>query len=172
MKKTLTNHIYDLWESYYDYLVKMGFRTAGTGSFRRVLSRGQVVIKIPVDKDGYLDNVIEARAWHKYKSKPTDLGIPLAPCRMLPNGYGSLMMVRLDRHGRHPSDLPLWTQQGDIGGDQIGLWKDKLMAYDYALEITERLAWEREFGWTNSFFQRNGTYTRLLKRLDELEKAA
>src|SRR5271167_1192860 len=78
------------------HLQSAGFQYEGQGTFRIVYRRGMVVIKVPRNGDGIVDNRTEAAAWHKYKSRPTPKGYRLAPCRMLANGCQ--MMVAVDRY--------------------------------------------------------------------------
>lgn len=147
---TLENYILDYWKNAAIHHLKLaGFRYLDSGSFRRVYSRGNIVIKLPHCIDGYIDNVMEARGWRKYKNKPTEWGARFAPCRLLPDGL--LMMVKVDYSNITYSSLPNWAKQMD--GAQIGTWKGKLVSYDFALNMTERLKWEKEFGWKKTFFQ-------------------
>lgn len=47
-------------------------------------------------------------------------------------------------------DRPDWSEK--IDGAQVGIYKGKYVAFDYALEIVERLQWEREWGKRSIFF--------------------
>lgn len=128
------------------------FTYLGAGSFREVYARRNIVIKIPMTTDGLNDNIIEARAWKKYKNKPTSMGAYLAPCRLLPNGC--LMMVKVndeftDEEYKKLDDLS-WTS--DIDAQQVGKYKNKIVAYDYALDTKERYEWEKEFEVKSEFF--------------------
>jgi hypothetical protein len=94
-----------------------------------------------------IDNRVEAAAWRKYKSQPTDLGIHLAPCRLLTNGC--LMMVTIEK--LNAWDHPLWAKK--IDGQQVGSYKGKTVAYDYALDVTERHIWEEEWKVMSEYFR-------------------
>lgn len=129
-------------------LVKRGFEHVGGGMFREAYMRKGVVIKVPHNRDGYVDNRTEAAAWRKYRNKPTSLGVYLAPCRLLPNGC--LMMRAVDTERPNYSSLPTWAQSIDCS--QVGFYKGRLVAYDYALDIMEREEWEMNWGTASNFF--------------------
>lgn len=127
-----------------------GFEIIGNGGFRDTYQRKGVVIKIPRNRDGEIDNIVESTAWHKYKSSVTSLGIYLAPCRILHNGC--LMMATVKLLPNFES-CPKWVK-GMHDGWQVGTYKDRIVAYDYALEIAERTEWEDEWGFHSDFFQK------------------
>lgn len=125
----------------------VGFQFLDRGSFREVYDRGNVVIKIPQNTDGLLDNHVEARAYRKYRNGPTREGIYVVPCRLLPNGC--LMMPKVERYV--PDSLwPKWAEI--IDGAQIGMHKGRVVAYDCALDLVERFEWEREWNRYSEFF--------------------
>ena len=140
-----------------EHLLASGFERVGQGSFRRVYERNRVVIKIPINRDGTMDNCVEALGYKKYRNGPTDLGLRLAPCRILPNGC--LMMVAVDRYNgyNHPwNNVP-------TDGEQNGYFKGRLVAYDYACDLTERAAWERDCnfeGWWRDNYAPNRSHLR------------
>lgn len=127
------------YDKFISNLEKMNFEYLGQGSFRMVYKRGKIVIKIPLSVAGLLDNMAEHRAYHTYFSKRTKQGFKLAPCRLLPNG--TLMMVAM--RFTWDAKLPRWATM--IDGHQVGQYKGKTVAYDYALNLVERLEWEEEW---------------------------
>ena len=145
------NFVFDAYESFLVSLEKRGFVYLGRGDFRRVYCRDKVVVKIPSSRHGAIDNYMEARAWHKYRNNPTPIGASLAPCRLLPNWC--LMMMTVETYSREESSRFGWSR--DIDKSQVGLYKGRVVAYDYALNLTERLSWERELkiAKESSFFQ-------------------
>jgi hypothetical protein len=134
--------------NFVEQLEAAGFEHIGFGSFRQTFMRGNIVVKVPRNPDGITDNMMEAMAWRKYKSKPTDQGIYLAPCRLLPNMC--LMMVAVDDSLDY-DEKPAWAACIDC--KQVGKYKDRVVAFDYALDLTERHRWERELNIEWSFFQ-------------------
>jgi hypothetical protein len=137
----------DKYSEFRHYLVRHGFTKIGSGSFRSVYTRKKVVVKVPRNGDGEIDNRVEDRAWHKYKSQETSQGIFLAPCRLLPNGC--LMMVRVDV-SYEGKIAPAWSAW--IDGEQVGIRKDKWLSFDYALDIRERRQWEQEWGEISEYY--------------------
>ncbi len=140
------------FDSFVQHLINAGFKPAGWGSFRRTYIRGNVVIKVPRNPDGVIDNLMEAKAWRKYRSEPTDQGIYLAPCRLLPNG--ALMMVAIEHLAY--DDKPHWSSTIDC--NQVGRYKDRVVAYDFALDLSERHKWEKELSIEPGFFQHTWLY--------------
>lgn len=140
-------HIGSKYESFKKHLESRGFTKVDNGSFRVVYRRNRVVIKVPRNGDGEIDNLVEARGWQKYKSEPTDDGIPLAPCRLLPNGC--LMMVEVKMvivdESKHK-----WVNK--IEGWQVGEYRGRMVAYDYALSLNERSDWEEEWGVCSDYY--------------------
>lgn len=145
----------DLYDAFIDHLEKAGFTYIGSGGFRKTYARNKVVIKVPYSQDGVYDNLTEARAWAKFKSKPTKYGIELAPCRLLPNGC--LMMVKVERKIDKNIKVPMWAN--DVDGGQVGQYKNKIVAYDYALDVAERKIWEKEWKVKKSFYSES-SYSR------------
>lgn len=144
-------------ESFYNPFSKLledhkGFKYFDFGSFRSVWSNKDYVIKIPVDKDGLLDNLMEAKAWKKYKNNPTNLGIVLAPCRLLSNF--ALLMPFINTCTYHQKELIEWSDKVDA--QQIGMLNGRTVAYDFAHNLTERLTWETELGVSESWFRKLG----------------
>lgn len=130
-------------------LLWKGFLYSGSGSFRRGYERKNLIVKVPITRDGILDNYMEAKAWRKYKNNPTSLGILLAPCRLLSNYC--LIMPRLERT-YDTGNLPSWVDSVDR--EQVGFRNGRVMAFDYAIDLQERLKWEMDLKIKNTFFQR------------------
>lgn len=126
-----------LWNSTIDSIYKkfaqklksIGFKPLDCGSYRMVWQRKGIVIKIPLNESGILDNMVESAVWHLYKSKPTPQGYYLAPSRLLKNNC--LMMVSVDVDS--DDDLPAWAYT--IDACQVGIYKNRFVAYDYALDV-------------------------------------
>ena|SRR5208282_1153937 len=136
---------------FYDFEVQLkdiGFKYVDQGSFRRTFVRNKIVVKVPHNKDGIIDNRVEATAWRKYRDKPTSRGLKLAPCRLLSNGC--LLMVKLNLGGK--GRYPKWVYDCHTDGRQLGLYKRRYVLYDYACEIPERHKWEKEWGVESEFF--------------------
>jgi hypothetical protein len=138
---------------YYLTESRNNFIYLGAGSFRRVFRRGNIVIKVPKNQDGLYDNMIEAYAWKKLRDKPSEHGIVCTPCRLLSNGC--LMMVFIDTSdwmlGGGEENKPAWSIR--IDGRQVGKYKNRWVAFDYALDLIERHAWERALKIESYFFQ-------------------
>jgi len=117
-----------------DNLLSKGFARLGQGSFRVTFGRGKVVVKVPYNQNGFEDNLTEAFNWRKYRDKPNLNGYLFAPCRLLPDA--TLMMVHVDTKVFH-EELPHWTRY--IDGQQVGRYKGKLVAYDYACDAGHQL---------------------------------
>lgn len=131
-----------------------GLTAIGRGSYRVVYARAtnsKTVIKVPRNLDGEYDNIIEARAWRELRSTPSHYGIRLAPCRLLPDK--SLMMVRVEKAPYEV--LPAWAKK--IDGAQVGYYRGKLVAYDYASDLAERFDWEEELGFQGKDFKTKGS---------------
>jgi len=127
-------------KDFIDYLESVGFESLNSGSFRVAYIRGKVVIKVPYNTDGMIDNKVEAKAYRHYRNNPTSRQLYLAPCRMLANGC--LMMVVVDTSIDVDSS-PAWTHRVDR--TQVGMYKSRYVAYDYACDIVERSHWERQW---------------------------
>lgn len=140
------------------HLTQHKFNYLGEGDFRIVYGRGNdfrkptMVIKVPTNRNGIIDNIMEFKAWKKYGHGPTDLGIYLAPCRLLSNNALMMPYVAAWNYGRDRFP-PKWADQLDCY--QCGLYRGRIVAFDYALNIRERYQWERELKIRNSFFQRS-----------------
>jgi hypothetical protein len=130
-----------------EHLTDNGFTYLGQGSFRQVYGRGNIVIKVPMNDDGAIDNMVEARAWKEARSKKTRLGLYVAPCRLLIND--SLMMVKVVEADY--DSLPAWCTV--IDQRQAGYYKNRVVAFDFALDTLERLMWEKEWGVRSNFFR-------------------
>lgn len=141
----------EVYDAMTDEVKNAGFSYVGAGMFRTVYIRDKVVIKVPHNQDGFIDNRTEAAAWRKFRNNPTPFGVHLAPCRLLPNGC--LMMMAVDTDYGEFSDLPGWARSVDCS--QVGFYKERLVAYDYALDVLEREEWEKEWGTASKFFHQN-----------------
>lgn len=128
------------------YLESKGFSLIGSGLFRRTFVRKKIVVKIPRRMDGLLDNQSEALTWHKYRERQTSSGIYVAPCRLLSNGC--LMMVKVDSSQRFAEE---WTRLLD--GRQAGKYKDRIVAYDFGLDVDERAQLEKNWGLNQTYYQ-------------------
>ena len=118
---------------HYDFVLQLlnrGFKYLDHGAFRHTFVRGRVVIKVPRGNLGITDNRTEALAYRKWKSHPTEKGLILAPCRLLPNDC--LMMVTVDLEHEW-NGAPPWVYR--IEGAQAGLYKGHWVAYDYAYDV-------------------------------------
>ena len=135
----LTNgQVRDLYRPFSKEIENMGYEYRSNGCFRNVYHRKGYVIKIPKSTDGVVDNIMEARAYSLYKNAPTSRGIYLAPCKLLPNLSLLMVFVRAIRDCEYPS----WAEE--VEGEQIGFYKNRPVAFDYALDLAERYAWEQE----------------------------
>lgn len=141
----------EYFDSFIDSLELRGWQWIGRGSFRKVYAKDSWVIKVPLGMDGRMDNLVEARAWKKYRSNPTSLGFKVAPCRLLSNDC--LLMVKMESINRDTYVSPRINNRATVDNDQVGMYKGQLVAYDYALDIPERISWEQELGLRSTFFQ-------------------
>jgi hypothetical protein len=82
-----------------------------------------VVVKVPHDKDEYIDNRKEAAAWKKYRTKPTSFDVYVAPHCLLSDGC--LMLVSVDSENVDYGSLLAWA----------AMYKGNLVAYDFALDV-------------------------------------
>ena len=142
----------EFYRPFKEHLLDKGFHSIGEGSFRVTYQRKNIVIKVPLNRDGVEDNMAEARGWHKYHNQPTKRGLFLAPCRLLPNN--SLMMVHVKRVSYESA--PDWAKS--IDSHQAGTYKGRIVAYDYGLELLERDEWEKEWGDDPTSFYRNSYF--------------
>jgi len=120
-------------ENYYDEyrfeLSKNGFEKIGQGASRFGYKRGKTVIKVPYNSGGYSDCIMEAYVYRRFR-RADYCGMYFAPCRLLPNAC--LMMPYLER--MNWDDVPMWAKRMD--GGQCGRYKDRIVAYDSAYDIT------------------------------------
>ena len=140
-------------EFYIDFtksILDAGLERKGRGSFRRAFKRKNSIIKVPLNADGVVDNLMEAKAYRFYKNNPTSLGIQLAPCRLLPN-YSLLMPYAAHLNFDEYNTMPEWVEM--VEGDQVGMYRGRVVAYDYALDLQERYAWEKESLIKSDYFQ-------------------
>ncbi len=148
----------EVWDNYIPFVTsikKAGFEEIDEGSFRVAFSRNNIVIKVPMNEDGEIDNRVEAAVWRKYKNNPTDRGIYLAPCRLLPNGC--LMMGKCNFDYTTGESDERWSSghwSSKVEGCQVGKYRGRIVAYDYALNVSERLALEEEWGVYGHVFRR------------------
>lgn len=118
------------------HLIEQGYKYLGSGTYRNTFinEKGNFLIKIPKNHEGTEDNKREARAYKNSWNKPYltgyQSGMKLAPCRLLPNGC--LLMVVVDIKVNY-DDLPKWARY--IDSAQVGMYKNNLVAYDYALDV-------------------------------------
>jgi hypothetical protein len=145
----------DHYEAFVRRLKSIGFHYVDSGSFRHVYCRRNIVIKIPKNYNGEIDNIMEAKAYRKYKNRPTNLGLYLAPCRMLPDNC--LMMVKVNTP-MLKDKYPVWANYDTIDRRQVGRYRNRIVAFDFALNLSERLEWEKSNGFTGSFFQNEWIY--------------
>ena len=138
------------YASFVDHLRSVGFKDIDSGCFRTVMGRKHIVIKIPHNTDGIVDNRVEATAWRKYKNRKTDNGYFLAPCRLLANGCLLMMMVDTEWE---PTKEDNWIYS--IDGAQAGRYHGRTVAYDYALNVSERVVWEEEWELYGNCFRNN-----------------
>ncbi len=141
------------FDDFEEKILEAGFNFIGQGSFRQTFARGNVVIKIPKNQDGIIDNRVEAAAWKKYHKKPTTRKLRLAPCRLLPNGCLMMVKVKVKSGGK---DFPKWLSEVQCDGRQGGLYKRRYVLYDYACDMPERHDWEKEWGVESEFFTESG----------------
>ena len=67
---------------------------------------------------------------YKYKNNKTPRGLYLAPCRLLHNRCLLMVYVEIDVYDRK---MPKWVRFVD--NEQVGIYKDRYVAYDYALDV-------------------------------------
>ncbi len=140
--------IKDRYKIFKGSLQDRGFVYVNRGTFRETYVRKNLIIKVPRNHDGIVDNRVEDWAWHHYKSKPTNRGLYLAPCKLMANEC--LAMIRLDLAG---FDCPKWV---DFiwDGQQVGKHprNKTILVYDYACDIYERYELEAKWNVTSEFF--------------------
>lgn len=132
MTPQLVQKKFDLnyYESYISYLTTVKkFKQIGEGASRIGFQRDNIVIKVPWNNQGFIDNIIEAYAYRQYRNIANVYGIVFAPCRLLSNAC--LMMPYVVRMSY--DDLPRWAQR--IDGAQAGRYKGRVVAYDSAYDL-------------------------------------
>lgn len=137
-----------VFRSFVEQLESKGFYYLGSGSFRKTWARKNVVVKIPSNLDGVVDNRVEASVWRRYRNQPNSFGYHFAPCRLLPNGC--LMMVKVEWRDMRDEDRAEWIRF--IDSNQVGKYKGRVVAYDYALDVPERIQLEKDWGIESVFF--------------------
>lgn len=115
--------------------MKRGFTYLGEGASRRGFRRDNIVVKVPrfVSEFGIEDNIVEWRAYQKYRNDPTELGFYFAPCRWMNNGCLMMPYIEKLEFGNLNLKYPSWADKIDC--NQVGLYKDKVVCYDYANDI-------------------------------------
>jgi hypothetical protein len=119
-------------------LVSNGWKFCGEGRHRRVIRRGNVIIKIPHKLSGMKANKQEASLYKGHFNQPNkETGVYYAPCRLLSNGCLMMRHVNvlddLDPCQKHI--MPKWAINME-DGPQVGYSKShKLMAFDYSDEF-------------------------------------
>lgn len=141
------DRVIDYYYEFTKYLKSKGFEYYGQGDFREVYIRKNAVIKVPYNYDGIVDCLTEARAYKLYGNNPTVEGYVLAPCRLLPNGC--LMMTRVEPIFDY-DNFPSWAEE--IDNEQVGFFKERIVCYDYAINIGARFEWEKEWNCLPTFF--------------------
>jgi len=121
-------------------LKNLGFHYLGEGGFRVAYGLKNYVIKVPYNEEGFEDNLTEAYTWRRYKNKPHHQGYMFAPCRLLPDA--TLLMVKVNPV-RNRNNLPSWTKYIDC--EQVGEYKGRIVAYDYACDTGHRYDAARYF---------------------------
>lgn len=133
---------YDTWRHYYpdllawEYdLISKGWTYVSSGRHRRVIKRGNVVIKIPYQPDGKEANQDEYQLYRKYRNSPDPrTGVYYAPCRMLLNGCLMMRAINTKLNNKAYRKLPLWAFELS-DGPQVGFDKNgRVLAYDYSEE--------------------------------------
>lgn len=124
----LPDHFYDKWYiqaiKLENELLEKGWKYIGSGSSRRVLKRGNVVLKIPSNEIGVRGNKKEFSLYKENKNNR------YAPCRLI----NHCLMMRAVEDLYHRKDLPSWAFELN-DGPQVGVDKSgKILVYDYAEE--------------------------------------
>ena len=134
MTPTLVQKQFDViyFKEYQSSLLKRNFEKLGNGTSRYGYKRGNIVIKVPYNHGGFVDNIMEAYVYRQHRNSPDQYGRFFAPCRLLSNAC--LMMVFIER--KSWGDLPDWAQGMD--GGQAGEYKGRLVSYDSAFDITNQ----------------------------------
>lgn len=168
---TITNHnpnatkggaLAETYRPFINLITNCGFVNIHTGSFRIGYQRRNTFIKVPKNGDGIIDNVVEAIAWRKYRNNPTNRHIYLAPCRLLNNFCLMMPAVQTKCEERPP-----WFC--NLIDNQAGLYHNRYVTYDYALELTERPEIERKLGVHSDFFN-SDLWSEWRKKLKEEPK--
>jgi len=130
------NKEFEFYRSIENDFINRGFKYLAQGYSRTGYGRNNIVIKIPHNKLGIEDNIIEAKAYSKYKNGPTNLGYYLAPCRLIK--HNCLIMHRVKILSRHDKRFPKWGTKIDNHQVGISLVSNKIVCYDYALDMEEK----------------------------------
>lgn len=113
-------------------LIKNGWKYVGAGRHRRVIRRGNVVIKIPYQFDGMDANRDEYFLYKHQLNKSKN--VYYAPCRLLSNGCLMMRFLKTKISNKQYYLLPFWATNM-LDGAQVGYDKSgKLMAYDFSEE--------------------------------------
>jgi len=118
----------DYFENFKEFLLEKGFAHIGSGHFRAGYRRKNIVIKVPENKFGFEDNILEAHAYKIYRNKPDKYGRVFAPARLLTNAC--VMMPFITKIDESETNLPKWCLE--IDNVQCGYYKDKIVVYDSA----------------------------------------
>lgn len=97
----------------------------GQGRTRKVFRRGNVVVKIPLNEKGFLDNAMEAGMYRKY-GKKGDI-VPYARCRLTRAGFLVMEYVAPVARGFVAPDWAGFVDCCQVGHNSKG----ELLAYDY-----------------------------------------
>lgn len=119
-------------------LEKRGFalsKSVGRGRYGMINLKKNLVIKIPHNLRGIMDNISENNTFNKYLKNKNDY-IPLAHCKLFSfnkSGFNLLLMEYLKPYN-NIKDLPEWVRCVDCF--QVGYdVKGNLKSFDYAQEI-------------------------------------
>src|ERR1700748_2519731 len=96
--------LYSKYKDFISYICNHGYKYLSYGGFREVYTNNKVVIKVPRNKNGLMDNRVEAKAFSVYHKKPTKEGVRVAPSRLLSNGCLMQAFVKFD----WPTGAPAW----------------------------------------------------------------
>lgn len=100
-----------------------GHKFLGVGRNRIAFRRGDVVVKVPSNSAGHMDNYLEAARWRPWSAMGE---AQYARCRLLRNGW--LVMVYAEP--MQIADMPDWADFVDCR--QVGRTRQgKVVAYDF-----------------------------------------
>jgi hypothetical protein len=128
MEKEFYNKLYVSALKFENVLCKQNWIFLGSGCSRRVWQRKNVVIKIPYNEKGVIDNKKE------YSIYKTTHDKKYAPCRLTINNCLIMRKLFLNIECLDENNLPKWIF--DLKDDlQIGIDnKGNILIYDYAEE--------------------------------------